>query len=86
MAIIALSLVLFATEFSLANGQNLGVEWYESASARPDYSFDTPAPSSSAANYGTFDDEPPLLEGTLQLSVVPHRQSSCNAASDQLVI
>lgn len=56
------------SEFSLANGQNSGVEWYESASARPDYSFDTPPPSSSAANYGTFEDEPPLLEGTFEPS------------------
>ena len=38
------------------------MEWYESA-GRSDYNFDTPAPSSSAAAYGTFEDEPPLLEG-----------------------
>ncbi|KAL0048243.1 hypothetical protein WJX82_010954 [Trebouxia sp. C0006] len=53
-------------EFSLASGsqssgQGGGVEWYESA-GRSDYSFDTPGPSSSAATYGTFEDEPPLLE------------------------
>ena len=54
-------------EFSLASGsqrpgQGGGVEWYESAGLS-DYSFDTPGPSSSAATYGTFEDEPPLLEG-----------------------
>lgn len=53
-------------EFSLASGSQRpgqgGVEWYESA-GRSDYNFDTPAPSSSAAAYGTFEDEPPLLEG-----------------------
>lgn len=38
------------------------MEWYESA-GRSDYNFDTPAPTSSAAAYGTFEDEPPLLEG-----------------------
>lgn len=55
------------SEFSLASGaqrpgQGGGMEWYESA-GRSDYNFDTPAPSSSAAAYGTFEDEPPLLEG-----------------------
>lgn len=63
-------------EFSLASGSQTpghggGVEWYESA-GRSDYSFDTPGPSSSAAaTYGTFDDEPPLLEGVESVLLAP---------------
>ena len=63
-------------EFSLASGSQTpghggGVEWYESA-GRSDYSFDTPGPSSSAAaTYGTFEDEPPLLEGVESFLLAP---------------
>lgn len=72
-------------EFSLASGsqrhgQNNDVEWYESA-GRSDYNFDTPGPSSSAAAYGTFEDEPPLLEELgIDISGIL-RRSSCIASS-----
>ncbi|KAL3159322.1 hypothetical protein ABBQ32_011274 [Trebouxia sp. C0010 RCD-2024] len=72
-------------EFSLASssqrpGHGGGVEWYESA-GRSDYNFDTPAPTSSAAAYGTFEDEPPLLE---ELGIdIPGilKRSTCIASS-----
>ena len=67
-------------EFSLASGsqrpgQGGGVEWYESA-GRSDYDFDTPAPTSSAAAYGTFEDEPPLLEGDYRTACVSPRATT----------
>ena len=67
-------------EFSLGYDQTRpppgggGVEWYSAGTggynAAMDYSYTNPGTS---AAYGTFDDEPPLLEGTpLLLQKLPN--------------
>ena len=50
-----------------------GVEWYSGGTQGYDPSLDysySAGPSSTAAAYGTFEDEPPLLEGDSRHSVV----------------